>query len=401
MEVRGDLQSGDRDYWVSVLDRLARPVLSNLAAGTLRRMMPVEARDRSDRSRYTHLEAFGRLLAGISPWLAAVELSQPEQALQEELLGLTLRAIDSATDPQSPDFLNFCDGKQPLVDSAFLAQAIVRAPSVLRDRLEPRVRERLVSALQSSRTVPLPKSDNWVMFASMVEAALLCLGEKTLEERLEGSVRRMLGWYKGDGIYGDGREFHFDYYNSFVIHPMLVDVLDVLRDEDERFEPLYNRVLRRAARYAEILERLIAPDGTFPCIGRSMAYRFGAFHALAHMSLLHALPAAVTPAQVRCALSAVISRMLLAPATFDAAGWLTVGFSGSQPTVAEPYISTGSLYLCATALLPLGLSPADPFWNAPSADWSSRRLWAGEALPPDHALSENEELLDVPSIKAH
>ena len=23
-------------------------------------------------------------------------------------------------------------------------------------------------------------------------------------------------WYKGDGVYGDGAMFHWDYYNSFV-----------------------------------------------------------------------------------------------------------------------------------------------------------------------------------------
>ena len=76
----------------------------------------------------------------------------------------------------------------------------------------------------------------------------------------------MLGWYVGDGAYGDGAFFHFDYYNSFVIHPMLVDVLAVLRRSDSRFEPVYAVELRRARRYAEVEERLIAPDGTFPSL---------------------------------------------------------------------------------------------------------------------------------------
>jgi hypothetical protein len=30
-------------------------------------------------------------------------------------------------------------------------------------------------------------------------------------------------WYKGDGFYGDGPDFHWDYYNSFVIQPMLLE----------------------------------------------------------------------------------------------------------------------------------------------------------------------------------
>ena len=36
-------------------------------------------------------------------------------------------------------------------------------------------------------------------------------------------------WYKGDAMYGDGVDFHMDYYNSFVIHPMLTDVLVVMK----------------------------------------------------------------------------------------------------------------------------------------------------------------------------
>ena len=41
----------------------------------------------------------------------------------------------------------------------------------------------------------------------------------------------------------------------------------------------------RPRRYAAIQERLISPEGTFPAIGRSLAYSFGAFHHLAEMAL--------------------------------------------------------------------------------------------------------------------
>src|SRR5262249_22142806 len=160
---------------------------------------------------------------------------------------------------------------------------------------------------------------------------------------------------KGDGAYGDGEFFHFDYYNSFVIHPMLIDVLAVLREKDRQFERIYATELQRARRYAEIQERLIAPDGAFPSIGRSTSYRFGAFHALAQIAFMHELPEHVKPAQVRCAMTAVIRKMIEAPGTFDNRGWLRIGFCGHQQSLAESYISTGSLYLCSVAFLPLGL----------------------------------------------
>jgi len=227
---------------------------------------------------------------------------------------------------------------------------------------------------------------------------LLEMGEPTVEDRLEGYLREMLGWYCGDGLYADGQFFRCDYYNSFVIHPTLVDVLGALRRRDARFEPAYVAVLRRSRRYAEIQERLIAPDGTFPAVGRSITYRCGAFQTLGQMALLRELPERVTPAQVRCALTAVIRRTLEAPGSFDRNGWLQVGLCGHQLPLGETYISTGSLYLCSAGLLPLGLSATDPFWSDPPVRWTSQRLWAGEALPADRALRDDRPV-EVPTLK--
>jgi len=100
------------------------------------------------------------------------------------------------------------------------------------------------------------------------------------------------------------------------------------------------------------------------------------------------LPAEVKPAQVRGALTAVIRRVIEAPGTFDDQGWLRIGFCGHQPALAESYISTGSLYLCTAGMLALGLPPGDDFWSGAPARWTSQKLWAGENLPADHALSD-------------
>jgi len=237
------------------------------------------------------------------------------------------------------------------------------------------------------------------MFAATVEAALLAMGEPTVEDRLENSLRRMLAWYKGDGAYGDGDFFHWDYYNSFVIQPMLVDVLACLRRHDGAFDPVLRIVEQRARRFAVIQERLIAPDGTFPSLGRSTTYRFGAFQTLAQVALRGSLPEPLRAPAVRGALTAVIRRMISFPGTFDDRGWLRVGFCGHQPALGETYISTGSLYLCSVGLLPLGLPPTDPFWSDPPATWTSQRLWSGESLSADHALEDSPAPVEVPTLK--
>jgi hypothetical protein len=262
---------------------------------------------------------------------------------------------------------------------------VLRAPRTLQAALDPAVRRHLVAALESTRAIT-PGFNNWLLFSATVEAALKALGGPWDRVRVDYALRQHDQWYQGDGTYGDGPEFHWDYYNSFVIHPMLLDVLEACAEESRAWKDLAGREAQRARRYAAVQERLIAPDGSFPPIGRSLAYRFGAFQALAQTALRRTLPDGVSPPQVRGALTVVIRRTMDAPGTFDADGWLRIGFCGHQPGVGESYISTGSLYLCAAGLLPLGLPPSDEFWTAAPQPWTSARAWSGQPFPIDKAL---------------
>jgi hypothetical protein len=370
------LGAGTRAFWISIAEKLATPVLVNLAAGTLHANMPVIGI--ASRRSCSHLEAFGRLMCGIAPWL--------EQDRPEKWVKLAQKALDMATDPKSPDFLNFYQGRQPLVDTALLAQAILRAPTVLWKNLEPRVRENTIAALKSSRKIT-PGNNNWVLFASTVEAGLKFMGAQDISrERVDRALSSLMEWYKGDGFYGDGANFHMDYYNSIVMHPLLVDTINQFGD-DPQWSGLKRRIFERAARYAAVQERQISPIGTYPVVGRSITYRFGVFHALAQSVLLGYLPKKINPAQVRCALTAVIRRQTGAPGTFDANGWLNIGVCGHQPALAEGYISTGSEYMCAAGLLPLGLPAAHPFWSRPDAEWTSVQAWRGANIRLDQAIA--------------
>jgi hypothetical protein len=168
---------------------------------------------------------------------------------------------------------------------------------------------------------------------------------------------------------------------------MMLDVLRATSSTTNEWSTIQTEAVARARRYAAIQERMISPDGTFPPVGRSLAYRCGAFQLLGQMALRRELPEGVTPAQVRGAMSAMIHRTMDVAGTFDRAGWLTVGFAGHQPSVGESYISSGSAYLCAVGLLPLGLPAGDPFWTSPSQPWTAKAIWSGGDVPLDHAIS--------------
>lgn len=376
----------DRTFWWQMAGRIASPLLPALAERKLKATMPVESHPTSkDRPNYTYLEGLGRLLAGIAPWLELGGDDTAEGKERARLAALARAGLDAATDPKSPDFFNFSKGRQPLVDSAFLAQAMLRAPTELWQKLEPRVQQNVIAALISSRPIQAGEN-NWKLFATMVEVFLQRAGAKRDDERLFEGVRKHRDWYVGDGFYGDGPEFHWDYYNSFVIQPMLVEALDAVRGEAPEWKTFDDRARERLTRWAQIQERLVAPDGSYPVIGRSIAYRCGAFQGLAMAAWRKLLPKEVTAAQARVALTRVIRRTLEAPGTFNAKGWLQIGVGGHQPGLGETYISTGSLYLCSVAFLPLGLRANDEFWTGPAVKTTWEKVWSGENLPADHAI---------------
>ena len=387
---------GTRDYWVSILKRLATPLLEASADGRLSRDMPLRHHPaRADgkwQDDHSHLEAFARLLAGIAPWLGCCGLTGEEARLQERLRSLALQSLVEIANPNSPDYLLKGSTAQYLVDAAFLAQGVLRARKTLWEPLDHTTQTRIFDGLLHARSYKPPWT-NWLCFSAMCEIAIGAFGGTPDTFRIETCLRAHERFFKGDGTYGDGEFFAWDYYNGYVIHPMLLEILDGLPASDAGNPSSWeNKALlqrdesvRRAQRYALIQERLIAPDGSFPPVGRSITYRMGAFQALGLMALRHQVPEELPPAQIRCALTAVLRRLMEAPGTWDEGDWLQIGLCGHQPGLGEFYISTGSLYLCAAGLLPLGLPPGDPFWSDPDQPWTSVRIFGGDDLPADHA----------------
>jgi hypothetical protein len=374
----------DRAYWLATLEKIATPVLAALSAGELKKRMPLENARDDYRKRTAMLEAGGRLICGIAPWLELGADDSAEGRLRGKFLALTRQAIAHAVDPDSPDYMAFTaeKGDQPLVDASLLGYALVRAPRQLRDQLDARTRGHLIAALAQTRTLK-PGNNNHLLFASMIEIALLELGAAWKREPVERGLNAFKEWYVGDGFYSDGPAFAFDYYNSFIIHPYLLDIVEALQRQGQPTPLPLAGVRERARRYAVCLELLISPEGTIPPIGRSLTNRFSIIHLLALLAWKKQLPAPLSPPGVRSALTALMRRMLEPAGTFDENGWLRIGLAGHQPALAESYMNTGSLYGCALGFAPLGLPPADPFWSAPAEDWTAKKIWAGENVKAD------------------
>ena len=381
----------DRELWTGILYQMAAPVLSNMSEGKLQENMMVELSPTWDGrdKRVTYMECFGRLMAGLAPWLSLPDDDTAEGIQRKQLREWALKSYAQSVDPESKDYLLWRKEGQPLVDAAYIAESFLRGYDALWVPLDDLTKQRYIAEFQQLRRVDPPYT-NWLLFSSTVECFLKKAGAQTDYYRITSALRKVDEWYVGDGWYSDGEDFAFDYYNSFVIHPMYVECLEVMTNGGK--QNIWNvkggnfpNALKRMQRFGMILERFVSPEGTFPVFGRSITYRTGVLQPLALLSLRGWLPKELPAGQVRAAMTAVIQRMFGDNRNFNAEGYLTLGFNGSQPNISDWYTNNGSLYLASLAFLPLGLPADAPFWTDAPQPWTSKKAWGGEDFPKDHA----------------
>lgn len=377
-----------RQSWIALMDKIARPVFENLAAGQLKAKMPIAISPVSDNPKgripVQYLEAFGRALSGIAPWLQLEGGSKAEIKLRDQYRKWALKGIANATDSTQADYMVW-KGGQPLVDASFFALGLIRCPW-LWEHLDSTTKNNVVHCLLLTRAT-VPSYSNWVLFTGMIEAFFCKYDYPYDPVRIEYGIREFMEhWYVGDGMFSDGMHFHVDYYNSYVIQPYLHTIIDIISEKTGKYKNQKSELARIMARYSEIQERSIGADGSFPAFGRSIVYRSGAFQQLADMAFSETLSSKLTPAGVRGALNAVIQRTLTPPSTYDKNGWMVIGLDGDQPGLADVYNTQGSLYLCLDAFLPLGLSEDAAFWKDPYQPWTAKSIWSGKDHLGDHAV---------------
>ena len=314
----------DRIFWVSTLQKIAFPVLNNLSKGSLRKTMPFES-STSEGQKFSYLEAFARVFNGISPWLELGPDISEEGKVREKYIRLTLQAIKNAVSTNNNDYIFIVEPKQSLVDVALFAQGLLRAKNQIWLNLPMDVQARIIREFKNTRIIA-PFENHWLLYTSMIEAALLEFTGECDMERLTYAIAKFRDeLYVGDAIYSNGADFEVGYFNSLVIHPMLNDILRVMRKYSLRDGEFLDVQLMRSSRLASQLERIISPEGTYPLLGNALSYRCGVFHLLSQAALLKILPRNISQAQVRCALTKVIQRQFEGNQNFNSEGWLICG----------------------------------------------------------------------------
>ena len=376
----------DRIFWVETLQKIAYPVLNNVRNDSFKKNFSIESKS-AECQKFGYLEAFARVVNGIAPWLELGPNESEEGRLREKYIELTVSAISRAVNPKSKDYIFYSEPKQSLVDMALFAQGLLRAKNQIWLNLPMDVQAKIISELKNSRLIA-PYENHWLLFTSIIEATLLEFTGECDRERLSYAVHKFRDeWYIGDSIYADGPSFNLDYYNSLIIHPMLIDILMVMRKYGLPDGEFLDVQLMRSSRHASQLERLISPNGTFPTTGKTLAYRSGIFHLLAQVALLKVLPKNIQPSQVRAALTRVLRNFFEGNQNFTKDGWLWIGLNGHQNDISGADLNTGSLYFCCAAFLPLGLDSNDPFWSSPASEWTNLKGWNGHKITMDQSIN--------------
>lgn len=392
--------SNDRRYWCDLLYSMAAPVLSNMAKGELQKNMQTEFSPSFDdrNKKVLYMECFGRLMAGVAPWLSLPDDDTAEGKQRKQLREWALQSYKNAVDPKSPDYLAWGISGQNLVDAAYVAESFIRAYDALWIPLDETTKQRYVKEFTNLRGIDPPYT-NWLLFSSTIESFLAKVGAPYDQYRVNSAIRKTEEWYTGDGWYADGPDFAFDYYSSYVFHPMYLETLQNMADAKQvtriQYANYHKRALKRTQKFSIVLERMISPEGTFPVFGRSIPYRLATMQPLALMAWYQQLPEGLSNGQVRAALTAVMHRMFDGGDNFNEGGYLTIGFRGRQPNVADWYTNNGSLYMTTLAFMPLGLPASHPFWTDSAQPWTQVKAWNGQPFPKDHHWDDGAAIKDL------
>ncbi|RKN37102.1 DUF2264 domain-containing protein [Streptomyces hoynatensis] len=346
-----------RAHWAAYADKLLAAVEAHRSPGGARVALPGPASAYGRDS--DGLEGFARtfLLAGFR--VAGEGGADPLGLLERHAAGLA-----AGTDPRSPEYWPRPDRLgQAKVEAASLALILQLTRPWLWDRLDDRVRERVVAWLGTVVGQPYPPI-NWVWFRIVVESFLREVGgpwsraDVEADLAVHASLRREGGWLS-DGA----GERAFDHYTGWALHlypalwTRLFDVTGTLCPP-----ALRARWDADLARYLQDAVRLIGADGSPLLQGRSLVYRFAAAAPLwaAAFAGVDALP----PGLTRRAASGLV-RHFADRGVPGADGLLSLGWYGPWPAMRQAYSGPGSPYWAAKGLLGLALPAGHPVWTAP------------------------------------
>jgi sugar phosphate isomerase/epimerase len=341
-------------------------IFAELMGGIIRSASPGGARQRIPGPRSHHglladeLEGFTRSFIMAGPWLARRTDPVIEyRGEQYDIAAFYRRGILHGTDPNHTEYWgDINDYAQHLVEMASLAWSLYLSRAHIWDRFSAAEQQQVADYLFQCTRVEYHQN-NWLLFNVVTNAVLKKLGMPYSQEQINRNIEACDHMYIGDGWYRDGKVNRIDYYNAWAFHYYYLIWVYLEGDEHPELAELHKERIRT---FAHSLRYFISGDGSPPCFGRSMIYRFG---YLAPLALGYTLGALDIPVgELRTMFNATLKFFFEREILTDL-GHLSMGFLRPAEGILEHYNCGGSPYWAVKALNILLLPRDDPFWTSP------------------------------------
>ncbi|MEW2456836.1 DUF2264 domain-containing protein [Streptomyces albus] len=351
--VRSPRTGWTRAHWEAVADRLLDGCLPYATPGLAQYRLP----GRSSWSGVVSdgLEGFARTFL-----LAAFRIAGARGEVAPELIERYAAGLAAGTDPSGNEaWPALTDCSQQMVEAASIAVALHETRPWVWEKLEDRVRERIVdwlSGFVGRRTW----DNNWRLFQAVSEQFLASVGAPHRKEDIEGGLDRIEDWYAGDGWYTDGDGRNFDYYIGWAMHlyPLLWSRMAAVTDGGDGGRGEVYR--QRLSAYLTTYPHFFGADGAPVHQGRSLTYRFAVLAPLWMGALADCTP--LPPGLTRRIASGTLRHFVERGAP-DERGLLPLGWYGTHLPTTQPYSGPASPYWASKGFLGL-LLPADhPVWT--------------------------------------
>jgi len=304
------------------------------------------------------LEGFTRSFILAGPWL--MNHSTGVFKLNEttyDVGAFYKKGILNGTNPKHPEYWgDIYDYAQHLVEMASLAWSLYQGKQHIWDNYSDLEKKQVASYLNSVNNVKYHQN-NWLLFNVITNTVLKKLNMPYSEENLQKNLTACESMYIGEGWYRDGNINRIDYYNSWAFHYYYL--IWVYLDGDSNPE-LAEKHKSRANEFINDFRYFFDKDGSVPCFGRSMIYRFSYLSSVALAVKLGAWKGSL--GEVKSMLNLGIKFYMDQP-IFSDSGHLSLGFIKPSNTILEHYNCGGSPYWAAKAFNVLMIPEDHELWR--------------------------------------
>ena len=363
-----------RGHWEEIFFSLMKSIVDSASPDAARQRIPGP---RSHHGQLAdELEGFSRSMILSGPWLSSSETGAYSfQGSKVDVADFYKRGLLAGTDPKHPEYWgDIGDYAQHLVEMASVGWGLYLSRHLIWDKLSRPEQKQIADYMLQCNRVKYHQN-NWLLFNVITNAVLKKLGMPYSQELIDANLQACEHMYLGEGWYRDGKLNRIDYYNAWgFLHYYL---LWAILDGDSQPE-LAQRHQDRTRQFVSDFRYFFAGDGSTPCFGRSMIYRFGFLSPIALGQYLGCLD--VTPGEVKTMCNGAMKFFFNQEILTDS-GHLSMGFLRPCASMIEHYSCGGSPYWAAKAFNLLMIPPEDPFWKAKEAPLPIHQGSYAKALP--------------------